>query len=192
MAPNPTLSPPTTTTPTLTLSGARIALAAAETHALEIGVPMNIAIVDSSLHLLAFTRMDNAKLTSINIALDKAFTAAGHRISTSSYRENVWPGGVAFGINNTNSGRFCTIGGGVPILDEEGKILGAIGCSTGTPVQDEEVASKGRDAVLTIMREERWVVGEERAKADERSRKRKRVNGIGEPSQHVDIEEIVA
>ncbi|KAF2464553.1 DUF336-domain-containing protein, partial [Lindgomyces ingoldianus] len=133
--------------PTLTLAGARIALSAAEHHAHRISVPMNIAIVDSSLHLLCFTRMDGAKLTSISIALDKAFTAAGHRTPTSSYRENVWPGGAAYGINGSNGGRFCTIGGGVPIMDEEGRVLGAVGCSTGTPKQDEEVAWKGVDAV---------------------------------------------
>lgn len=41
--------------------------------------------------------MPGAKITSINIAIDKAFTAAGHRNSTGVYREAVWPGGVAFG-----------------------------------------------------------------------------------------------
>ncbi|KAF2865683.1 hypothetical protein BDV95DRAFT_506869 [Massariosphaeria phaeospora] len=151
MAPISTL---TTFHPTLSLAGARVALAAAEQHALAIGVPMNIAITDSSTHLLAFARMDGAKLTSINIALDKAFTASGHRVPTSTYRENVWPGGPAFGIGNTNGGRFCTIGGGVPIIDQEGRVLGAVGCSTGTPAQDEEVAVKGRDAVLELSRKE--------------------------------------
>ncbi|KAF2006163.1 DUF336-domain-containing protein [Amniculicola lignicola CBS 123094] len=139
--------------PTLTLSGASAALAACEFHALQIGVPMNIAIVDSHCHLLVFSRMDGAKITSISIAMDKAFTAAGHRIPTSGYKENVWPGGAAFGIGNSNGGRFCTIGGGVPILDGEGRVLGAVGCSTGTPAQDEEVAQEGRDAVLALLGE---------------------------------------
>ncbi|KAF2795958.1 DUF336-domain-containing protein [Melanomma pulvis-pyrius CBS 109.77] len=143
----PTCTSTTISLPTLTLSGARVALVAAEQRAHEIGVPMNIAIVDSSLHLLNFVRMEGAKLTSISIAMDKAFTAAGHRIPTSSYKENVWPGGVAFGLGTSNGGRFCTIGGGVPIVDEKGKVLGAVGCSTGTPSQDEDVASAGREAV---------------------------------------------
>ena len=111
--------------------------------------------MDSHMHLLAFIRMDGAKITSINIALDKAFTAAGHRVPTSAYKENVWPGGMAFGIGNTNGGRFCTIGGGVPIIDDEGRVLGAVGCSTGTPAQDEEVANAGRDAVLGLVRKEK-------------------------------------
>jgi uncharacterized protein GlcG (DUF336 family) len=66
--------------PQLTLAGARIALSAAQSHAKAIGMPMNIAIVDASTHLIAFERMDGAKITSISIAMDKAFTAAGHRV----------------------------------------------------------------------------------------------------------------
>ncbi|OAL02984.1 DUF336-domain-containing protein [Phaeosphaeriaceae sp. SRC1lsM3a] len=128
--------------PVLTLEGARIALAAAEARSKEIGVPMNIAIVDSTLHLLSFTRLPGAKLTSISIAIDKAFTAAGHRAPTSVYKDAVWPGGAAFGINNSNGGRFMTIAGGVPIV-QDGVVVGAIGCSTGTPAQDEDVARAG-------------------------------------------------
>ena len=63
----------------LTLDGAKIAIAASEKKAREIGVDMNIAIVDASTHLLHFSRMPNAKITSISIAMDKAFTAAGHK-----------------------------------------------------------------------------------------------------------------
>jgi uncharacterized protein GlcG (DUF336 family) len=66
--------------PQLTLEGARIALEAAKSHAKKIGVPMNIAIVDAATHLLAFERMEGAKITSISIAMDKAFTASGHRV----------------------------------------------------------------------------------------------------------------
>ena len=53
------------------------------------GLDMNIAIVDASTHLLAFSRMPNAKITSIGIAMDKAFTAAGHKVGTHTYKEAV-------------------------------------------------------------------------------------------------------
>lgn len=95
--------------------------------------------------------MDGAKLTSIAIAIDKAFTAAGHRIPTSSYKEAVWPGGAGYGINNTNGGRFNVIGGGVPVLSARGDVLGAVGCSTGTPAQDEVVAQAGVEAVARLV-----------------------------------------
>lgn len=149
----------TTSIPTLTLAAAKVAAQACEAKANEIGVPMNIAIVDSTTHLLHFQRMPGAKLTSIPIAMDKAFTAAGHRLPTSAYREAVWPGGPAYGINGTHGGRFSVIGGGVPVrgLGPGGNgggnggggvvVLGAVGCSTGTPAQDEEVAMAGVEAV---------------------------------------------
>lgn len=136
----------TKSVPVLTLNGARVALSAAEAHAKAINVPMNIAILDNACHLLAFARMEGAKITSINTAIDKAYTAAGHRAPTSIYKEAVWPGGPAFGINNSNGGRFMTIAGGVPIV-RDGIVVGAIGCSTGSPSQDEEVAKKGVEAL---------------------------------------------
>ncbi|RMZ67136.1 ethanolamine utilization eutt [Pyrenophora seminiperda CCB06] len=145
----------TAAVPTLTQSGARVALEAAEQHALDVGVPMSVAVVDAHTHLLAFTRMDGAKITSINTAMDMAFTAAGNRIPTSAYQETPWSGSATSGIGNTIMGRFTTLGGGVPILSAAGDILGAIGCSTGTSMQDEAAAKAGRDAVLEVIRKEK-------------------------------------
>ncbi|KAJ4369903.1 hypothetical protein N0V83_005667 [Neocucurbitaria cava] len=99
--------------------------------------------------------MDGAKITSINTAMDMAFTAAGNCIPTSAYQEHSWPGSATSGIGNNISGRFTTLGGGVPIISSTGEILGAIGCSTGTSMQDEEAAKAGRDAVLALTRKER-------------------------------------
>lgn len=144
----------TTNNPSLTLAAARHATEACERKAHEIGVPMNIAIVDSSLHLLSFARMPGAKLTSVDIAINKAFTAAGHRVPTHTYKEAVWPGGAAYGINLSNGGRFMVIGGGIPIKDGEGQILGAIGCSTGTPDQDRQVSEAGMAALSEALRRE--------------------------------------
>ena len=80
----------------------------------------SIAVVDAATHLLHSSRMPNAKITGINIAVDKAFTAAGHQIGTHTYKEAVWPGGAAYGLGNSNRGRFTTIGGGLPILMQRG------------------------------------------------------------------------
>ncbi|KAH0292510.1 DUF336-domain-containing protein [Aureobasidium namibiae CBS 147.97] len=144
--------------PVLSLRAAEIASAAAQKKAREIGIDFNIAIVDSTLHLLHFIRQPTAKLTSISIAMDKAFTAAGHKQPTSAYKSpNFLPGGPAYGIHNSNGGRFMLIGGGVPIkLD--GVVVGAVGVSTGTPAQDEEVATAGVKAV------EEWVKKRQGAK----------------------------
>lgn len=141
----------TRSVPQLSLEAAQIASNAAQEKAKQLGIDFNIALVDSTLQLLHFTRMATAKLTSIPLAINKAFTAAGHRIPTSAYTtgamaKNFAPGGVAYGIHNSNQGRFTLIGGGVPI-EIDGLVVGAIGVSTGTPAQDEEVARAGVEAV---------------------------------------------
>lgn len=103
--------------------------------------------------------MPTAKLTSVDISIDKAFTAAGHRVPTATYTssaaaKNFMPGGPAFGIHNTNGGRFCIIGGGLPVTID-GAVVGAIGVSTGTPAQDAEVAQAGVDAVERFVQKSR-------------------------------------
>jgi len=142
---------PTVKVETLTLEAAKVAVEACEAKARSMGIPMNIAVTDASTHLLHFSRMDGAKITSISIAQDKAFTASGHRIGTHLYKEAVWPGGPAFGIWNSNGNRFTTIGGGLPVVGKNGEILGAVGCSTGTPAQDQEVAQAGIDAIQKLL-----------------------------------------
>jgi len=137
---------------TLTLEGAKIAIAASEAQAKKMGIDMNIAVVDASTHLLHFSRMPNAKITSISIAMDKAFTAAGHRVGTHMYKEAVWPGGVAYGLGNSNGGRFTTFGGGLPIVSAGGEVIGGIGASTGTPAQDQEVVTAGKLAVEAYLK----------------------------------------
>ncbi len=144
----------TRTTSNISLSAAKGAITAAERKAHSLSLDFNIAVVDSTLHLLSFARMPNAKLTSISIAIDKAYTAAGHRTGTHNYKEAVWPGGAAFGLGNTNGGRFVTIGGGLPFVNEKGEVIGAIGVSTGTPDQDRQVAQAGVDAVQELLKEE--------------------------------------
>ena len=134
----------------LTLEGAKLMIEAAEKKAREIGVDMDIAIVDAGTNLLCFHRMDGAKITSIDIALNKAFTAAGTRLPTAQYAEIGKPGGKAFGIHVSNRGRFMIFGGGLPI-GVDGQTIGAIGCSSGSVEQDTEVAQASIDALLTAL-----------------------------------------
>jgi uncharacterized protein GlcG (DUF336 family) len=114
-------------------------VAGARARAAEIGVPMCIAVADESGTLIAFLREDGAKPTSVPIAIDKAFTAAGARNHTTFYGRVSQPGGPAWGIDKTNGGRFTAIGGGVHVL-EDGAVVGGIGISGGTAHQDHDVA----------------------------------------------------
>ncbi|MFE3961025.1 heme-binding protein [Nocardia sp. NPDC059091] len=124
------------------LAQAQAIAAAAVERAQEIGVPMNIAVVDGGGHLLAFARMDRAILGSIDIALTKAKTS----VLFNGPSENLWefckPGGPAPATELTNGG-LIPYAGGVAINDEDGALLGAIGVSGGMPVQDGDVARAG-------------------------------------------------
>jgi len=103
------------------------------------GIPMCIAVTDESGHLIAFERMDGGKVSSISIAIDKAFTAAVARKGTHVYNQLCQPGQPTFGIHITNGGHFCVIGGGLPVT-VNGAIVGGIGISSGTAVEDLQVA----------------------------------------------------
>jgi len=132
----------------LTLAGAKLMLGVAEEKARRMGLSMDIAICDDGGNLLAFHRMDGARITSIDVAISKAFTAAAARVSTAHYGRIAAPGQPAFGIHVSNGGRFMIVEGGLPILIR-GECLGGIGCSSGTPTQDAEVAQAGLDALLS-------------------------------------------
>mgnify|MGYP005984664371 CR=1 FL=1 len=122
------------------ISEARELITAATTRSTEIGIPMCIAVADESGYLVAFERMDTSKPTSVAIAIDKAFTAAGARNPTSFYADVSVPGGPAWGIDHTNDGHFTAIPGGIPIHDGS-TVIGGIGISGGNSSQDDDVAA---------------------------------------------------
>ena len=123
-------------------------LEGARAHAATIGVPMCIAIADAAGNLVAFERMDGGKVTSITIAIDKAFTAAAARKATHEYGDVSQPGKPAYGINSAIGGRLMIVAGGLPVtIDNE--IVGSIGISSGTPAQDLEVARAALEFFLT-------------------------------------------
>ena len=134
------------TVPKLTLSDCRIMMQAAEAKACEIGVDMDIAITDDAGVLLMFQRMDNARITSVDIAISKSFTASAARKSTRDYGKVSQSGDPAFGIHVSNQGRFMIFAGGLPVFVGD-DIVGGVGCSSGSPDQDEIVAQAGVDAL---------------------------------------------
>ncbi len=112
---------------------------------------MCIAVVDESGHLIAFTRMDGGKVTSVDIAINKAFTAACARRGTHELNQMAVPGKPSFGINTTNQGRYTIVGGGLPVV-VEGQIVGGIGCSSGTAEEDQIVAAAGIEYLLACLK----------------------------------------
>ncbi|NRP21747.1 hypothetical protein LPJGGPFB_05006 [Ensifer adhaerens] len=128
----------------LSVDDARTIIAGARDKAVEIGVPMCIAVSDESGQLIAFERMDGGKITSKVIAQDKAYTAAGAKRTTESYGEVCQPGKPAYGINSSIGGRLLVVAGGIPVVFD-GEVVGAVGVSSGTPAQDSQCAQAGID-----------------------------------------------
>ena len=129
----------------ITLSDARRVIAAAETKSREIGQPMNIAVVDTGGNLVSHVRMDGAWIGSIDISINKAFTARAFDLATAQLATNSQPGQQFFGIHASNHGRIMIFAGGVP-LRRNGSVIGAIGVSGGSGNQDQTVATAGAAA----------------------------------------------
>ena len=129
----------------LTEGEARAVLAAAESKAREIGVPVVVAVLDAGVHLKAFVRMDGAPLGSIDVALRKASTAALFGVRSEAVWEYCKPGAPAPGLELTNGG-LAPYGGGVP-LRGEGELVGAVGVSGGAIAQDLEIAEMAAAAL---------------------------------------------
>jgi uncharacterized protein GlcG (DUF336 family) len=106
---------------------------------------MNIAVADGGGNLVAHVRMDGAWLGSIDIAINKAFTARAFDISTRDLAKYSQPGGQFYGIHASNHGRVMIFAGGVPVK-RAGKVVGAVGVSGGTGEQDQAVAEAGAKA----------------------------------------------
>ncbi len=126
----------------LALEEAQILIDGATEKARQIKVPMCIAVTDETGQLIKFDRMDGGKISSISIAIDKAFTGAAARRGTHIYNELCQPGKPTFGIHVTNGGHFSIIGGGLPVT-VNGEIVGGIGVSSGSAEQDLECAEAG-------------------------------------------------
>lgn len=129
----------------MTLADARRVIAAAEQKAAEIGQPMNIAVVDRGGNLVAHVRMDNAWLGSVDISINKAWTARAFDISTKELAELSQSGDQFFGIHASNSGRVMVFAGGIP-LKRGNEVVGAVGVSGGLGKQDQAVAEAGAAA----------------------------------------------
>ncbi len=128
-----------------TLQEARKVIGAAEKRAIEIGQPMNIAVVDEGGNLISHVRMDGAWIGSIDIAINKAFASRAFDISTKDQAQHSQPCGQFFGIHVSNHGRVMVFAGGIP-LKRDGKIVGALGVSGGSGEQDHMVAEAGATA----------------------------------------------
>lgn len=126
----------------LTHEGATLMLTAAVAHAAAMGQPQCIAIVDDGCNLLAYLRMDGAKVLSRESATHKAMTAASSRAPTGQV-----PEGLDARLALATGGKVTNLKGGLPIV-VDGQVIGGIGVGSGTGDQDLEVAQAAVAALL--------------------------------------------
>ena len=130
----------------LCLKQAQKAVASALEKSEELGLKMNVAVVDCGANLMAFSRMDGAWLGSIDIAMKKARTARYFDMPTGEIGKLAQPGQALYNIEHSNGG-LISFPGGIPIKNDSGEVVGAIGVSGSTVENDHTVAEAGVKAL---------------------------------------------
>ncbi|MEW4490801.1 heme-binding protein [Thalassoglobus sp. JC818] len=131
----------------ISLTDAKAVMAAAEEYARSNNWPVAITIVDNAGFLVMFQRLENTQLGSVEIAIQKAKTAALFRRSTKAFEDRVAEGGVNLKLLRLPGG--LPMEGGLPIIVDQ-KLIGAIGVSGVTSTQDGMIAQAGIDAISTL------------------------------------------
>ena len=122
----------------ISLARAQAAIAAATAEAEKHGWALNVAVVDSGANLVALGRMDGAQLGSIAVSEHKARTSVKFRRPTKAFEEAIQKNDLrVLTIDDVMGSR-----GGIPLV-EDGKLIGAIGCSGGAGSQDEVACTAG-------------------------------------------------
>jgi glc operon protein GlcG len=127
----------------LGLEAAKKVMAAAEAEAVKNNWAMAIVILDSTGHMVMLHKLDNTQYGSLMAAEDKAHSAINYRRPSKVFEDLVAQGGI--GLRSLALRGASPLEGGIPI-NADGKIVGAIGVSGGTSVQDGQVAKAGADA----------------------------------------------
>lgn len=130
----------------VSLDDAQRVIQAGIAKAKEIGSPSNIAVADAGGNLLAFARMQDAWLGSIDIAINKAFTSRAFDIPTKQLAGFAQPGQQFYGIHVSNHARVMIFAGGLPLKSGD-KVVGAVGVSGGTGEQDQQIVEAAAAAL---------------------------------------------
>lgn len=125
----------------ITLDQAQAVLTAGLAKAAELGVPSTISILDSGARLVVSARQDAAPLVSVDSSIAKARTSAFFQAPTSALVGAIQPGAPLYTLGDATSEQLAFLGGGLPITDATGALIGAIGSGGGTPEQDEQIAA---------------------------------------------------
>lgn len=133
--------------PELTLEHAHRLIARGTTVAQSTGLQAVFAVLDQGANLVAFSRMDGAWLASNDLAIAKARTAVMFRASTESLNAPLQLGVPQLRFDHIHPGGLLLVGGGIPLFDEAGNLIGGLGVSGGSPEQDAALAQATADGL---------------------------------------------
>jgi uncharacterized protein GlcG (DUF336 family) len=139
--PLPTISPVT-----VTRAEANAALEAGFARGAELGIPFTIAVLDGGGNIVAQAKEDGAALASVGTSFAKAVTAVHFAQPTQALQGATAPGAPLYGLGSRDA-VYAFVGGGVPIANAAGTIIGAIGVGGGSPADDHQVASAAAAAL---------------------------------------------
>lgn len=128
----------------MTLAAARRLSDKVKEKARSMGVNAVVAVSNKAAHPVLVECMDDSFIASYDIALGKAYTVSALKMSTSELKQLSQPGGSLYGIQFTNQGKIVIFGGGEPLYNREGKLIGGLGVSGGTEAQDTALAEYGK------------------------------------------------
>ena len=128
----------------MTLDMAERLAAAVLAEAERIGVKAVVCVSDGSGHPKLVKCMDDAYIASYDVAVNKAFTVVALKMSTMTLKPLAQPGASLYGIQFTNGGRIVIFGGGDPLRDRSGRIIGGLGVSGGSEEQDTALSAYGK------------------------------------------------
>lgn len=126
----------------LTLAEVETLLKGGIAYAQSVGRPSSLAVVDMGGNLRGALRPEKGRIANILIAEKKAWTAVAFQRPTDMVREVMVPGAMGYGLQHTDD-RICMVGGGYPIIDDSGEVIGGIGASGGTVEEDRECCLVG-------------------------------------------------
>lgn len=126
--------------PDITLEHANQLVARGLAAAEKAGMKAVYAILDSGANLVAFARMDGAWLASNELAIAKARTSVMFQAPTEGLAAPLQLGQPALHFDHIHAGGLLLVGGGVPLFDQAGALIGGLGASGGSPEQDAELA----------------------------------------------------
>ena len=135
----------------MTLDLALVLTEKVKSKAREMGVNAVIAVSNAAGNPLSVQCMDDSYIASYDVAFNKAYTVVALKMPTTTLKELAQPGGSLYGIQFTNGGKIVIFGGGVPLYDRAGKIIGGLGVSGGSEAEDTALAEYGGQVFSSLI-----------------------------------------